>query len=194
MITPAAEPAGAIVFTDIVGFTELTDLHGDDVALAVVERQVELVSDVLPARARIVKELGDGVLLWIGDPVEAVDAALDLVDRFANESVGDMPLWVRIGMHWGMPKRRGDDLIGRDVNLASRVADLAGAGEVICTEQLIAAAGGAAALPRAVFESLGSVFVKGFAQPVPVSRVAPMRTVTTGDTGAPGTVPRSERR
>jgi class 3 adenylate cyclase len=61
MTSPGADPAGAIVFTDIVGFTELTDLQGDDVALAVVERQVELVRQVLPPRARIVKELGDGL-------------------------------------------------------------------------------------------------------------------------------------
>jgi class 3 adenylate cyclase len=75
MSSPGADPAGAIVFTDIVGFTELTDVHGDDLAIAVVERQLELVREVLPERARIVKELGDGLLLWFDDPVEAVDAA-----------------------------------------------------------------------------------------------------------------------
>lgn len=173
MSSPGADPAGAIVFTDIVGFTELTDVHGDDLAIAVVERQLELVREVLPERARIVKELGDGLLLWFDDPVEAVDAALELMARFECESIDGMPLWIRIGMHWGAPRRRGDDIIGRDVNLASRVAGLAGAGEVICTEQLIAAVGGPDALPEATFESLGSVFVKGFADAVAVSTIVP---------------------
>jgi class 3 adenylate cyclase len=173
MTSPGADPAGAIVFTDIVGFTELTDLQGDDVALAVVERQVELVRQVLPPRARIVKELGDGLLLWFDDPVEAVDAALELLARFECESVDGMPLWIRIGMHWGAPRRRGDDIIGRDVNLASRVAGVAGTGEAICTEQLVAAVGGADALHQAAFESLGSVFVKGFADAVAVATVHP---------------------
>lgn len=173
MSSPGADPAGAIVFTDIVGFTELTDVHGDDLAIAVVERQLELVREVLPEHARIVKELGDGLLLWFDDPVEAVDAALELMARFECESIDGMPLWIRIGMHWGAPRRRGDDIIGRDVNLASRVAGLAGAGEVICTEQLIAAVGGPDALPEATFESLGSVFVKGFADAVAVSTIVP---------------------
>jgi class 3 adenylate cyclase len=76
-------------------------------------------------------------------------------------------------MHWGAPRRRGDDIIGRDVNLASRVAGVAGAGEAICTEQLVAAVGGADALHHAAFESLGSVFVKGFADAVAVATVRP---------------------
>lgn len=179
MTSPGADPAGAIVFTDIVGFTELTDLHGDDVALAVVDRQLALVRRVLPEGARIVKELGDGVLLWFDDPVAAVDAALELLARFGRESVDGMPLWIRIGMHWGAPRRRGDDIIGRDVNLASRVAGVAGAGEAICTEQLIAAVGGADALPHVRFESLGSVFVKGFADAVPVASVLPAGPLPT---------------
>ena len=59
---------GAIVFTDIVGFTALTDMHGDDVALALLERQERMVRAALPASARVVKELGDGLLLWFDDP------------------------------------------------------------------------------------------------------------------------------
>ena len=47
---------GAIVFTDIVGFTALTDMHGDDVALALLERQEAMVRAALPAAARVVKE------------------------------------------------------------------------------------------------------------------------------------------
>ena len=43
---------GAIVFTDIVGFTELTDAHGDDVALALLERQEALVHEPLAGGAR----------------------------------------------------------------------------------------------------------------------------------------------
>ncbi len=187
MTSPGADPAGAIVFTDIVGFTELTDLQGDDVALAVVERQLELVRGVLPQRARIVKELGDGVLLWFDDPVEAVDAALELLARFERESVGGMPLWIRVGMHWGAPRHRRDDIIGRDVNLASRVAGLAGAGEAICTEQLVAAVGGAEALPQATFESLGSVFVKGFADAVAVATVRPTGVEPATRPAAPAT-------
>ena len=53
--------AGTIVFTDIVGFTQLTDEHGDDLALTLLERQEQLVRRTLPDTARVVKELGDGL-------------------------------------------------------------------------------------------------------------------------------------
>ena len=72
---------GAIVFTDIVGFTALTDMHGDDVALALLERQEQMVRAALP-RPRVVKELGDGLLLWFDDPREAIDTCLRLQRDF----------------------------------------------------------------------------------------------------------------
>ncbi len=169
MIVPAGDPAGAIVFTDIVGFTELTDLHGDDAALALVDEQLTIVRHALPSRARIVKELGDGLMLWFDDATDAIVTALHLQQHFTSACVDEMPLWVRIGIHWGAPKRRGDDIIGRDVNLASRVSDLAGAGEVVVTDRVIEAAGGPEAFHDVGFDSLGSVFVKGFVDPVPVS-------------------------
>src|SRR5262249_58305977 len=100
---------GEIVFTDIVGFTKLTDHHGDDVALALLERQERLVRAALPPSARVVKELGDGLLLWFDDPREAIDTCLRLQCDFDStneapdvEGAPDqtaVPLWVRMGMH-----------------------------------------------------------------------------------------------
>jgi adenylate cyclase len=169
---------GAIVFTDIVGFTMLTDHHGDDVALALLERQERLVRAALPGSARVVKELGDGLLLWFDDPREALDTCLGLqcdLDRM-NEAAdavdeGDppeVPLWVRIGVHWGCPRRRGDDIVGRDVNLAARIVDLAGPGEVLCSEETLAALGDHDPF---AFEPLGPVFVRGITEPVGIVRV-----------------------
>jgi adenylate cyclase len=174
---------GAIVFTDIVGFTKLTDDHGDDVALALLERQERLVRAALPPNARVVKELGDGLLLWFDDPRQAIDTCLRLQCDFdtMNEAPDgddppaaappdqtDVPLWVRIGVHWGCPRRRGDDIVGRDVNLAARIVDLAGPGEVLCSEETVGAIddhGGFA------FEPLGPVFVRGISEPVAIVRV-----------------------
>ena len=181
---------GAIVFTDIVGFTALTDEHGDDVALALLERQERMVRAALPATARVVKELGDGLLLWFEDPREAIETCLHLQREFdtvndaadaANTNAGDnvrglvgvgniddVPLWVRMGVHWGCPRKRGDDIVGRDVNLAARIVDLAGPGEVLCSEATADVIG---ARPGVGFEPLGPVFVRGIAEPVPIVRV-----------------------
>src|SRR5262249_33342307 len=169
---------GEIVFTDIVGFTKLTDHHGDDVALALLERQERLVRGALPPNARVVKELGDGLLLWFDDPREALDTCLRLQCEFVtrNETADahgradedDVPLWVRSGMHWGCPRRRGDDIVGRDVNLAARIVDLAGPGEVLCSEETLGAIDDRAGFE---FEPLGPVFVRGISEPVEIVRV-----------------------
>jgi adenylate cyclase len=164
---PVTSASGTIVFTDIVGFTQLTDEHGDDVALTLLERQEALVRRSLPAGARVVKELGDGLLLWFDDPRVAISTALALQRAFENESDDDLPMWVRIGMHFGCPRSRGDDIVGRDVNLASRIMDLAAPGEVLCSELTATEAGD---LPGVGFEPLGPVFVRGIADPVPLVR------------------------
>lgn len=168
---------GAIVFTDIVGFTKLTDMHGDDAALALLERQERMVRVALPAGARVVKELGDGLLLWFDDPREAIDTCLrlqrdfDAVNDAADSSEpapAELPLWVRMGVHYGCPRRRGDDIIGHDVNLAARIVDLAGPGEVLCSEATADVIGDR---PGVGFEPLGPVFVRGISEPVPIVRV-----------------------
>lgn len=158
------------MFTDIVGFTELTDVHGDDAALGLLELQDQIVRAELPPTARVIKELGDGLLIWFDRADMAIATTLRLQQRFALHGDDPTPLWVRMGIHWGRPLRRGDDIIGRDVNLASRIAGLASAGEVLCSGMVVDAAG---AVPDASFSSLGSVFVKGVADPIPLFRADP---------------------
>ena len=162
------ERSGAIVFTDIVGFTQLTDQHGDDIALALLERQEKIVRAALPDCSRVVKELGDGLLLWFDDPCAAIETCLQLQREFEVLADDDPPLWVRIGMHFGTPRRRGDDIVGRDVNLAARIVDLAAPGEVLCSETTAEAVGNQANFE---YEALGPVFVRGITDPVPIVRV-----------------------
>jgi class 3 adenylate cyclase len=73
---------------------------------------------------------------------------------------------VRIGAHWGRLRRRGDDIIGRDVNLASRLTTLAGPGEIVCSGDLVEAARQAVAPESVRFVALGPAFVKGIEHPV----------------------------
>lgn len=164
--------SGTIVFTDIVGFTEFTALKGDADALALLVTQERLVRDVMPPDARIVKELGDGLLLWFSNSVGALRSTLTLLCRFEQESTATgLPLWVRIGMHHGHPLARGSDLIGHDVNLASRIVDLAGPGEVLLSEATRADVDDR--LPDVRFDELGPVVMKGIPTPVRLWRAHP---------------------
>jgi adenylate cyclase len=165
---------GAIAFTDIVGFTEFCALRGDDEAVALLSLQERLVRDALPPGARIVKELGDGLLLWFPHAPASVTTCLDLQDAFERESQDpQVPLWVRIGLHWGRPAARGDDLVGHDINVTARIVDMAGPGEVLVSEALHAQVAGSAF--DVLFDELGPVVMKGVPEPVRLYRAHPAR-------------------
>lgn len=163
---------GAVVFTDIVGFTEFTAVQGDAAANELLTAQERIVNDELPDDARVVKELGDGLMLWFPSPAVALDACLALLDRFERYSEETLhPLWVRMGMHWGRQIQRRDDLIGHDVNLASRIADQAGPSELLLSETTRDCLARSIAPDR--FEEIGLVLLKGVPDPVRLFRVLP---------------------
>jgi adenylate cyclase len=171
----ATSPAGAgvvegtVMFTDIVGFTEFNALRGDREAIELLGMQERIVRDLLTADARVVKDLGDGLMLWFADACEAVEAGLQMQERFEREAMEtDVPLWVRIGVHAGRQTSRGDDLVGHDVNVAARIMDLAGSGEVLASEATVKRVDDG--LPKVAFEQLGPVVMKGIPTPINLFR------------------------
>jgi adenylate cyclase len=172
MTTATAEAdviAGTVMFTDIVGFTEFNALRGDNEALELLARQERIVRDVLPSTGRVVKELGDGLMLWFDDPCAAVETGLLLQERFETDTAdSEAPLWVRIGLHSGQQRRRGTDLVGHDVNVAARIMDLASSGEVLASENTVAQAGDR--ISGVQFERLGPVVMRGIPTPIDLYR------------------------
>jgi adenylate cyclase len=163
-------PEGAILFTDLVGFTEYTATQGDREAIAVLGAQDEIVRAALPEGARVVKELGDGLLLFLPDSAAAVSASLAILDGFERAAESDeMPLWVRGGLHWGRPSPRGDDLIGHDVNVAARIVDVAAPGELLCSGSMLAVS--SPARDGVEFIELGPVMMKGIPAAIDLYRI-----------------------
>jgi len=124
-----AAVTSTFVFADLAGYTALTEAHGD-------ERAAEVAAafcDELRARlgdygAEEVKAVGDALIVRVPDAGQALLLAARIVGDFGPR---DRALGVRVGMHTGTAIRRGDDWFGSAVNVASRIADLAYAGEVI---------------------------------------------------------------
>jgi adenylate cyclase len=167
-----AEVEGAIAFTDLVGFTEFTATRGDGEALAVLRAQDHIVSAALPDGARIVKELGDGLLIFLPDSDAAVRACIAILFGFEVAAEADeMPLWVRAGLHWGRPSRRGEDLIGHDVNVAARIVDVAAPGELLCSGSMRDVSHRAGTGAEVEFVELGPVMMKGIPDPIDLYRV-----------------------
>ena len=144
----------AIAFADLAGYTRLTEEAGEEEALDIVERFVESVEATLPDEARVVKTIGDEVMVVGADPGTLIDWAVG----FQQLNVGRRPL-PRIGLHAGDALYRDGDYYGRAVNLAARVGARAAGGEVLVTDAVVAAAG-----DHLVFEPIGEVKLKGFSE------------------------------
>lgn len=126
---PAPSPV-AVAFTDLEGFTRFTARHGDEAARALLAEHHLHVGPVVRSRGgRVVKRIGDGLMLSFPSPESAVHAALDLLDVPAA-------LRLRAGVHCGEAVVTADDLIGHDVNVTARVAGVAGGGQVLATAHL----------------------------------------------------------
>jgi len=144
----------AIAFADLAGYTRLTEELGEEEALSAVERFLEAVEASLPDEARIVKTIGDEVMIVCPDAGTLTDWAVGFQQLYV-----DRPL-ARIGMHTGATLYRDGDYYGREVNLAARVAARAAGGEVLVTRPIVAAAGA-----HLEFEKIGEVRLKGFTEP-----------------------------
>ena len=123
--------------------------------MSTVERFIEAVEHTLPDDARIVKSLGDEVMVVGADPAALTEWAVN----FKSVLEPDVPA-PRIGVHYGETLYRDGDYYGREVNQAARVVARAAGGEVIVTRPVVDAANGALG-----FELIGEVLLKGFFEP-----------------------------
>ena len=125
----------AVAFVDLTGFTRLTEERGDEVAAAVAMRLGELtVTTVVPHRGRVVKLLGDGVLVRFEDATSAASATLDLLHALP---AAGLPTG-HAGIASGPLIARDGDVFGRTVNLAARVADATPDGHLFVPETVAA--------------------------------------------------------
>ena len=144
----------AIAFADLAGYARLTVEQGDEAAVSTVERFVEAVGLTLPADARVIKTLGDEVMVVGPDPAALTAWAVGLQAGIAPDEPPP-----RIGIHYGEALYRDGDYFGREVNQAARVVARAGGGEVLVTRPVVEIADGVDGLQ---FDRIGEVRLKGF--------------------------------
>lgn len=137
VVTAAERQAGllpgarevSVAFADLVGFTRLGEELPPDELERVAERLGRLAGDIVEAPVRLVKSVGDAVLLVAPDPLALVGAAHALVAA-ADAQGPDFPQ-LRVGVASGPAVLRAGDWFGRPVNLASRITAVARAGAVV---------------------------------------------------------------
>jgi class 3 adenylate cyclase/YHS domain-containing protein len=160
-------------FIDLAGFTALTEAQGDEDAADVATGFADLTEAALGPGDRLVKTIGDAVLVTSPTPEQGVELVENVLIHAARDS--RLPS-LRAGLHHGDAVMRAGDFFGAAVNLAARVASEAHAGEVLGTLD-VADAASRAGIPVA---PLGEVLLKNVRKPVELYSLALI--VGTGDT------------
>jgi adenylate cyclase len=158
-----------IVFPDLEGFTRFTSDHGDDAAVALLGDLQRTAGPVVRSRGgRIVKHLGDGLMLTFPTADAGVLAAVELL------GCAPEPLRLRAGVHLGPATLTHDDVLGHVVNVAARVTEAAKGGEALVTTEVRDAVG---QLPGVSFGRARRARLRGVSETV---RVAPARPAPAG--------------
>ena len=168
----------AILAADVVGYSRLMEQDEAGTLAALKARRNEvLVPTVAQHNGRVVKLMGDGVLVEFGSAVDAVQCAVELQKAFTGANQGvpeDQRIALRIGINLGDVIVEGSDLYGDGVNVAARLEGLAEPGRIYVSGSVYEQV--KRKLPSS-FDELGSHTVKNITDPVHVYRV---RTQSTG--------------
>ena len=162
----------AILAADVVGYSALMERDEAGTFARLVKGRKELFEpEIARHHGRIFKLMGDGLLAEFASVVDAVECAVSLQRGLAerNASVPESEqIQVRIGVNLGEVIVDGDDRYGEGVNIATRLEQLAKAGEVYVSGKVAKEVAKKLAFG---FESMGEQKVKNIAEPVPVYRV-----------------------
>ena len=154
----------AIMFTDMVGSTEMTAQLGDTMAVELLRAHDAMIRRSLEQHGGSeVKHLGDGIMASFDDAPASVACAIMIQEEFATYNQNsETPIRVRIGVHAGEPVVESDDLFGSAVQMTARICDVAQADAILVSREVKDACTGVGL----GFESMGSKTLKGFSEPV----------------------------
>jgi class 3 adenylate cyclase len=167
-IGDARIPTGTVtlLFTDLVGSTELMDRLGDEAGDRAVRQHFAILREVASEHdGQEVKSLGDGLMLAFTSALSAIACAVRMQRRISTSGAGDggEVNGLRIGLNAGEAISVEGDYFGRPVVVAKRLCDSAGPGQILVSDivrSLVGRRGGYR------FIALGALPLKGFAEPV----------------------------
>jgi class 3 adenylate cyclase len=157
-----------IMFTDIVGSTDVSTSFGDEIAVALVELHDNVVRAALTeANGRAIKHTGDGVLASFASVSRAIQAAVTIQQQCAELDHDGIRLHLKIGMSPGESVESNNDIYGAAVNMAERICAHAEQDQILASGTVRDLAIG----KPVEFVAMGAIGLKGFEDPVPLFEV-----------------------
>ena len=164
---------GAIMFTDVVGYSSISELD-ENRALRLLDEHRQILQSVFPSfEGRVVRTMGDAFLVEFASAVAAVNCAVEIQSRLSDFNAKRTPeekVFVRIGIHVGDIVHSGGDVLGDAVNVAARVEPLAEPGGVCITRQVVDQIEGKVNFKLV---SMGSRELKNIHHPIELFKVIP---------------------
>jgi class 3 adenylate cyclase len=159
-----------ILFTDIVGSTDMTQRLGDDKAMELLRVHDLIVRGHLGhAGGNEVKHTGDGIMASFSSVSRSIECAIAIqTDLETHNRDAEHTISVRIGVSAGEPVAERDDLFGAAVQLAARACDRAAAGAILVSNAVRELCVG----KTFSFEPRGPFELKGFTEPVTLHEVS----------------------
>ena len=161
-----------VLFTDIVGSTQLTQELGDEGAQVIVRAHNSIVRKCLNAHGGAeIKHTGDGIMATFTKSASAVESALAMIEglELHNEAMPQFPLHIRIGINAGEPILEDNDFFGTTVQMAARICDAAEPDQVLVSMVVRELCGG----KTLRFEEAGQYAMKGIEEPVTLHLPSP---------------------
>jgi class 3 adenylate cyclase len=170
-VAPPSAGTVTLLFTDLVGSSEILDALGDEGAEQLRRTHFAILRDVALSHAgREVKNLGDGLMVAFASSLDAAGCAVGIqqaIERH-NRREATRPMSVRVGLHVGEPIRDDDDYFGTPVVVAKRLCDRAEGGQILASDVVRALVGTRGGFR---FSPVGELALKGFSTLVPASEL-----------------------
>ena len=161
-----------VMFTDMVGSTDLTQAHGDKAAQNLVRRHNTIVRNALAQyQGKEIKHTGDGIMCSFSSSASGVECAIAIQRAIAKSNAQNpqqQELHIRIGINAGEPIEEEEDLFGTTVQLAARVCAKCGTDAILCSNVVKELSSGRGL----TFESIGAQDLKGFKEQIVLYQVA----------------------
>jgi class 3 adenylate cyclase/YHS domain-containing protein len=153
------------LIADLSGYTALTEAHGSISAARIIKRYIEIVRECLLEDSRLVETVGDEVLIIGNDASHIIQAGINLRKKVENEP--NFPA-VHIGIHAGDVLEQDGRFFGSAINIASRTAAYARAGQIIATAAAIKRVADKKAIS---YQPLGEIQFKNIAESISIFEI-----------------------